>query len=84
MRKLILAAIPILSLAAAAPVFSQGLQTPSAPNATPPAGTLRDGRTSTVKRRSPARKPRPAKRRLGSEQQEPRLRTSILEAPRNG
>lgn len=84
MRKLILAAIPILSLAVAAPVFSQGLQTPSAPNATPPAGTLRDGRTSTVKRRSSARKPRPAKRRLGSEQQMPSLRTSILEAPRNG
>lgn len=84
MRKLILAAIPILSLAAAAPAFSQGLQTPSAPNATPPAGTLRDGRTSTVKRHRPARAPRPAKRRLGSEQQTPSLRTSILEATRNG
>lgn len=84
MRKLILAAIPILSLAAAGPVLSQGLQTPSAPNATPPAGTLRDGRSSTVKRRSPTRAPRPAKRRLRSEQQAPDLRTSILEAPRNG
>lgn len=89
MRKLILAAIPILSLAAAAPVFSQGLQTPSAPNATPPAGTLRDGRSSTVKRRTPARAPRPAQRRLQSEQQMLNLQTSnlqtpSLQAPRNG
>lgn len=79
MRKLILAAIPILSLAAAAPVFSQGLQTPSAPNATPPAGTLLNGRTSTAKRRNPVRRPRPTQRRLQSEQQAP-----SLQAPRNG
>lgn len=72
MRKLILAAVSILSLAAAAePAFSQGLQLPSAPNATPPAGTLPDGRTSTVKRRRPVRAPRPAHRRVQSERQDP-------------
>ena len=71
MRKLILAAVPILLLAGAEPAFPQGLQTPEAPNATPPAGTLPDGRTSTVKRRRPARKPRPAPRRTQSEQQAP-------------
>lgn len=82
MRKLILAAIPILWLGAAPPVFSQGLQMPSAPNATPPAGTLRDGRSSTVRRR-PVRAPRPAQRRQ-SEQQAPNLQTSSPQAPRNG
>lgn len=76
MRKLILAAIPILSLAVAAPVSSQGLQTPSAPNATPPAGTLSNGRSSTAKRRSPARHPRPAPRPVQSEQQGPGMQTS--------
>ena len=76
MRKLILAVVPILSLAATEPAFSQGLQLPSAPNATPPAGTLPDGRTSTVKRRRPARKPRPAPRRTQSEQQAP-----VFQAP---
>ena len=76
MRKLILAVVPILSLAAAEPAFPQGLQLPSAPNATPPAGTLPDGRTSTVRRRRPARQPRPAHRRIQSEQQPPGLQTS--------
>lgn len=71
MRKLILAVVSILTLAAAEPAFSQGLQMPQAPNATPPAGTLSDGRTSTAKRRRPARKPRPAHRRTQSEQQAP-------------
>ncbi len=75
MRKLILAAIPILSLLAAEPAFPQGLQTPGAPNATPPAGTLPDGRTSTVRRRRPARRPRPAPRPVQSEQQEPGIQT---------
>lgn len=78
MRKLILAAVPILSLAAAEPAFPQGLQTPGAPNATPPAGTLSDGRTSTVKRRRPART-QPAHRRTQSEQQAP-----DVQAPRIG
>lgn len=68
MRKLILAAVPLLSLAAMEPAFPQGVQLPSAPNATPPAGTLSDGRTSTVKRRRPVRKSRPAYRRIQSEQ----------------
>ena len=76
MRKLILAAVPILLLAAAEPAFPQGLQTPAAPNATPPAGTLPDGRTSTVRRRRPARQPRPAHRRIQSEQQAPVIQTS--------
>ncbi len=71
MRKLILAAVPILTLAAMEPAFPQGVQLPSAPNATPPAGTLPDGRTSTVKRRRPARKPQPAPRRIRSEQEAP-------------
>ena len=75
MRKLILAAVPILSLAAAEPAFPQGLQTPGAPHATPPAGTLSDGRTSTVKRRRPVRKPQPAHRRTQSEQQAPDVQT---------
>ena len=75
MRKLILAAVSMLTLAAAEPAFPQGLQTPSAPNATPPAGTLPDGRTSTVKRRRLARKPRPAPRRIQSEQQAPDIQT---------
>ena len=71
MRKLILAVVPILLLAAAEPAFPQGVQMPSAPNATPPAGTLPDGRTSTVKRQRQVRKPRPAPRRTQSEQQAP-------------
>lgn len=75
MRKLILAAVPILSLLAAEPAFSQGLQTPGAPNATPPAGTLPDGRTSTVRRRRPARRPRAAPRPVQSEQHEPGIQT---------
>ena len=75
MRKLILAAVPILSLTAAEPAFPQGLQTPGAPNAAPPAGTLPDGRTSTVKRRPPVRKPQPAHRRTQSEQQAPTVQT---------
>ena len=76
MRKLMLAAVPLLSLAAAEPAFPQGLQMPSAPNAAPPAGTLPDGRTSTVKRRRPVRKPRPAPRRVQSEQQAPVVQAS--------
>ena len=40
MRKLLLAAAPFMSLAVAAPAFSQGAQTPTAPNATPPSGTV--------------------------------------------
>ena len=75
MRKLILAAVPILTLAAAEPAFPQGVQTPSAPNATPPAGTLSDGRASTVKRRRPVRHLRPAHRRTRSEQQSPAIQT---------
>ncbi len=77
MRKLILAAVPILLLAAAEPAFPQGLQMPSAPNAAPPAGTLPDGRTSTVRRR-PVRHPRPAHRRIQSEQQAPAIQTSRI------
>ena len=73
MRKLIFAAVPILLLAAAEPAFPQGLQLPSAPNATPPAGTLPDGRTSTVRRRRPVRQPQPAQRRIQSEQQAPAI-----------
>lgn len=79
MRKLILAAIPLLLLAVVEPAFPQGLQMPSAPNATPPAGTLPDGRTSTVRRRRPVRKARPAQRRIQSEQQAP-----VIQAPRIG
>lgn len=75
MRKLILAAVPLLLLASAEPAFPQGLQLPSAPNATPPAGTLPGGRTSTVKRR-PVRKPRPAQRRIQSERQAPVVQAS--------
>ncbi len=75
MRKLILAAVSILSLAAAEPAFPQGLQTPGAPNATPPAGTLPDGRTTTVRRRRPVRRPRPARRPVQSEYQQPDIQT---------
>ena len=75
MRKLILAAVSILSLAAAEPAFPQGLQTPGAPNATPPAGTLPDGRTSTFKRRRHVRRHRPAHRPVQSEHQQPDIRT---------
>ena len=72
MRKLILAAVSILSLAAAEPAFPQGLQVPDAPNATPPAGTRPEGRTSTVRRRRHVRHHRrPAHRRVQSEQQAP-------------
>ena len=77
MRKLILAAVPILMLAATEPALPQGLQMPDAPNATPPTGTLPNGRTSTVKRR-PARKPRPAHRRTQTEQQAPALQTARI------
>lgn len=75
MRKLILAAVTVLTLAAAEPAFPQGVQLPSAPNATPPTGTLPDGRTSTVKRRRPVRHPRPVHRRTRSEQQAPAVQT---------
>lgn len=79
MRKLILAVVSVLSLGAAEPAFPQGLQTPGAPNATPPAGTLPDGRTSTVRRRRPVRRHRPARRPAQSEQQAPGV-----QAPRIG
>lgn len=79
MRKLILAAASILSLAAAEPAFPQGLQMPGAPNATPPAGTLPDGRTSTVRRRRYVRRHRPARRPVQSEHQQPGI-----QAPRIG
>ena len=75
MRKLILIAVSILPLAATEPAFSQGLQTPGAPNATPPAGTLPDGRTSTFRRRRPVRRHRPARRPVQSEQQQPNIQT---------
>lgn len=39
MRKLLLLSVPFLMLAVAAPASSQGVQTPGAANATPPAGT---------------------------------------------
>lgn len=54
MRKSFLAAVPVLWLAAALPAFAQGLQLPSAPNDTPPAGTLPNGRTSTARRVTPS------------------------------
>ena len=75
MRKMILAAASILSLAVAEPAFPQGLQMPGAPNATPPAGTLPDGRTSTVRRRRPVRRHRPARRPVQSEHQQPGIQT---------
>ena len=50
MQKYLLAGISALWLAAALPAFAQGLQTPSAGNDTPPAGTLPNGRTSTARR----------------------------------
>ncbi len=80
MRKLMLAAVSILSLAAAEPAFPQGLQMPGAPNATPPAGTLPDGRTSTAQRRRRyVRRHRPAHRRpVQSEQQQ----QPSIQAPR--
>jgi len=56
MRKLLLAATPFLSLVAAAPAFSQGAQTPKAPNATPPSGTA----TSTTAPAGTASKPNAA------------------------
>ena len=54
MRKYLLAAIPALWLAAALPALAQGLQTPSAGNDTPPAGTLPYGRTSTARHTAPS------------------------------
>ncbi len=53
MRKSLLAVIPALWLTATLPALAQGLQTPAAPNGTPPAGTLPNGRTSTARRTTP-------------------------------
>ena len=76
MRKLFLAAVSVLSLAAMEPAFPQGLQMPGAPNATPPAGTLPDGRTSTFRRhRRYVRRHRPARRPVQSEHQQPGIQT---------
>ena len=40
MRKFFLAAVPALLMGIAVPAFSQGVQTPSAANANPPAGIV--------------------------------------------
>jgi len=46
MRRLLLVTVPLLSLLVAMPGFCQGVQTPEAPNATPPAGTASTATTS--------------------------------------
>jgi len=53
MRKLLSVALPLLSLLVAVPAFSQGTQTPNAPNATPPSGTA----TNTTSTNGTAPKP---------------------------
>jgi hypothetical protein len=70
MRKLLLAAAAFLSLAVAAPAFSQGVQIPSAPNATPPIGTVPNASSSPPARVGPAHHRRRAHRRaVASERQ---------------
>lgn len=68
-RKFFLAAASIIPLVFAVPASSQGVQLPSASNATPPAGTLSNGRTSTSMRRGPVRNRRPVRSRAHSETQ---------------
>lgn len=78
-RKFFLTAASIVPLVFAVPASSQGVQLPSAPNATPPAGTLSNGRTSTSMRRSPARHRRPARSRVQSETQPtPRFQQPLI------
>lgn len=66
MRALLLAAVPILSLAAATPAFPQGVQMPNAANATPPPGTVpppaarKPAKRAAPVRRHPRRAHRPA------------------------
>lgn len=50
MRKIFIAPVLVLTMGMTAPAFSQGLQTPSAPNATPPAGTVPNMGSSKVTR----------------------------------
>lgn len=64
MRKLLLGAIPALSLAFMTPAFSQGIQTPSAPNATPPTGTIPNVSTGNATRLGSPRHRRPMRRRV--------------------
>jgi hypothetical protein len=54
MRKLVSLAATLLSLAAA-PAFSQGVQTPGAPNATPPIGTVPNMTRSPASQVGPTR-----------------------------
>ena len=63
MHKLLLSAVAILPLIATAPVFAQGVQTPSAPNANPPAGTASTAGRGATMRPSSARHRRAARHR---------------------
>lgn len=66
MRKLFLAANCLLALSITFPAFSQGVQLPSAPNATPPAGTVANGRSGTTARHSPPRRRQMMHRRVAA------------------
>jgi len=62
MRKLLLVPVTLLSLSVAPPAFSQGVQTQSAPNATPPGGTVPNASNGVAPRVGSARHHRRAHR----------------------
>jgi len=62
MRKLLLLLVTLLSLSVAPAAFSQGVQTESAPNATPPGGTVPNASNGVAPRVGSARHHRRAHR----------------------